>query len=99
MHTPGDAPDGQEGSVIYSYNNIDTYRFVEPKTAAAASEDKPFVNWKWLGIGLGGVLIMLVIMFVLTRVFRSRAGRGVGRPGTAFQAAAGSPCGSRGRLR
>ena len=55
--------------MIYSYNNIDTYRFVEPKVAAAAAEDKPLVNWKWLGVGLGGVLILVVIMFVLTRVF------------------------------
>jgi hypothetical protein len=28
---PGDAPGDQNGSVLYSYNNIDTYRFVEPK--------------------------------------------------------------------
>jgi peptide/nickel transport system substrate-binding protein len=28
---PGDPPGDQNGSVLYSYNNIDTYRFVEPK--------------------------------------------------------------------
>jgi hypothetical protein len=73
VHTPGDAPGGQEGSVIYSYNNIDTYRFVEPKVAAAAAtEDEPLVNWKWLAVGMGGVVVMIVIMFLLTRVFRSR---------------------------
>ena len=53
VHTPGDAPGGQEGSVIYNYNNIDTYRFVEPKVAAAAAEDQPLVNWKWLAVGIG----------------------------------------------
>ena len=43
--------------------------------AASASPtpaaDEPLVNWAWLAIGLGGVLILIVIMFVLTRVFRN----------------------------
>jgi peptide/nickel transport system substrate-binding protein len=69
VHVPGEAPGGQEGAVLYSYNNIDTYRFVEPKVAAAAAEKKPFVNWTWLAVGLGGMLVLLAIMFVLTRVF------------------------------
>jgi hypothetical protein len=69
VHVPGEAPGGQEGAVLYSYNNIDTYRFVEPKVAAAAAEDKPFVNWTWLAAGLGGALVLLAIMLVLTRVF------------------------------
>ena len=68
VHVPAQAPGGQQGSVIYSYNNIDTYRFVAPKVAAAA-EKKPLVNWKWLGIGLGGVIILVLIMFGLTRLF------------------------------
>ena len=64
---------GQEGAVIYSYNNIDTYRFVEPKVAAAATaEDEPIVNWKWLAVGMGGVVILIVVMFVLSRFFGSR---------------------------
>jgi peptide/nickel transport system substrate-binding protein len=70
VHAPSEAPGGQQGAVIYSYNNIDTYRFVAPKVAATATK-KPLVNWKWLAIGLGGVIVMLVIMFLLTRVFRS----------------------------
>ena len=73
VHTPSDAPGGQEGAVIYSYNNIDTYRFVEPKVAAAtATKDEPLVNWRWLAVGMGGVVVMIVIMFLLTRVFRNR---------------------------
>jgi len=68
VHTPTQAPGGQQGSVIYNYNNIDTYRFVAPKVAAAA-EKKPLVNWKWLGVGLGGVIVLVVIMFALTRLF------------------------------
>jgi peptide/nickel transport system substrate-binding protein len=72
VHVPSEAPDGQEGAVIYSYNNIDTYRLVEPKAAEEAAEDVPLVNWTWLAVGLGGVLIMVVIMFILTRFFRRR---------------------------
>ena len=37
VHVPGDATGAQQGAVLYSYNNIDTYRFVEPKTATAAT--------------------------------------------------------------
>ena len=33
VHVPGDAIGEQQGAVLYSYNNIDTYRFVEPKAA------------------------------------------------------------------
>ena len=72
VHVPGDAPGGQEGAVLYSYNNIDTYRFVEPKVAGATTEDKPFVNWTWLAVGLGGMLALLAVMFVLTRFFGKR---------------------------
>ena len=34
--------------------------------------DEPTVNWTWLAVGLGGVIVMLVIMLLLTRVFRRR---------------------------
>ena len=33
MPVPGKAPGEQQGSVLYSYNNIDTYRFVHPVAA------------------------------------------------------------------
>jgi len=68
VHVPSEAS-GQEGAVIYSYNNIDTYRFVEPKVAAETAEDEPAVNWGWLAAGLGGALVLLALMFVLTRFF------------------------------
>ena len=71
MHVPGKATDGQQGAVIYNYNNIDTYRFVEPVTATTTAK-KPFVNWKWLGLGLGGVLILLGGMFFLSRRIKPR---------------------------
>ena len=37
VHVPGDAGGEQQGAVLYSYNNIDTYRFVEPKTATEST--------------------------------------------------------------
>jgi peptide/nickel transport system substrate-binding protein len=72
VHVPGEAPGGQQGAVIYSYNNIDTYRFVALKTASPAAKKQPTVNWTWLAVGLGGVVALLVVMFLLTRVFGSR---------------------------
>ncbi len=72
VHVPGEAPGGQQGAVIYNYNNIDTYRFVEPKTAATATEKKPLVNWTWLAVGIGGALILLGVMFFLSRHIRPR---------------------------
>ncbi len=72
VHVPGAAPGGQQGAVIYNYNNIDTYRFVEPKAAAATTAKKPLVNWGWLAAGLGGVLIMLGVMFWLSRHIKPR---------------------------
>ena len=73
VHVPGEAPGGQEGAVIYSYNNIDTYRMVEPKVAAEeATGDEPLVNWTWLCLGLGGAAIRLVVMYLFTRFFGGR---------------------------
>ncbi|MBN2203880.1 MAG: ABC transporter substrate-binding protein [Thermoleophilia bacterium] len=34
VHFPGDAIGEQSGAVLYSFNNVDTYRFVQPKAAA-----------------------------------------------------------------
>ena len=72
VHVPSEAPGGQQGAVIYNYNNIDTYRFVEPKTAATATAKKPLVNWTWLAVGIGGALILLGVMFFLSRHIRPR---------------------------
>ena len=41
-------------------------------SSSPAPVDQPLVNWTWLAVGLGGVAIMLVVMFLLTRVFGSR---------------------------
>jgi peptide/nickel transport system substrate-binding protein len=68
VHVPGDATGGQQGAVLYSYNNIDTYRFVEPVTATAATtESGSAVNWQWILIGVGGVVIILVVVWLVMR--------------------------------
>ncbi len=41
-------------------------------SSSPAPVDQPLVNWTWLAVGLGGVAVMLVVMFLLTRVFGSR---------------------------
>lgn len=52
-----------------------------PAVAAASASpsptaaDQPLVNWTWLGLGLGGMLFMLVIMFALTRYFAAKQRR------------------------
>jgi peptide/nickel transport system substrate-binding protein len=33
VHFPGEAIGDQQGAVLYSFNNVDTYRFVQPKVA------------------------------------------------------------------
>jgi peptide/nickel transport system substrate-binding protein len=37
VHVPGDSTTAQKGAVLYSYNNIDTYRFVGAKTTTTAA--------------------------------------------------------------
>ena len=72
VHVPGAAPGGQQGAVIYNYNNIDTYRFVEPKVSAAARREEAPRQLGLAGGGLGGMIVLLGVMFRLTRLFGSR---------------------------
>jgi hypothetical protein len=58
----------QEGAVLHSYNHIDSYRFEEPQVVAAAAKTETFVDGTRLPVGLGGMLVLLAIMSVLTRV-------------------------------
>ncbi len=46
---------------------------VSPSSAPA---QQPTVNWAWLALGLGGSIILVVIMFLLTRVFGKRRPQG-----------------------
>jgi peptide/nickel transport system substrate-binding protein len=69
VHVPGDATGGQQGAVLYSYNNIDTYRFVAPVTTTATTTESsgPSVRWTWILIGLGGAIVVLVLWWLLQR--------------------------------
>jgi len=43
---------------------------------SSAPAHQPAVNWTWLAVGLGGSAILVVIMFLLTRVFGKRRPEG-----------------------
>jgi hypothetical protein len=45
---------------------------VSPSASPSAPAHQPTVNWTWLAVGLGGSLILVVAMFLLTRVFGKR---------------------------
>ncbi len=70
VHVPGDAPGGQEGSVLYSYNNIDTYRFVEPVAASTAASSSSSTT-------LIVVVVVIAVLAVIAVVvlLRRRSGR------------------------
>jgi peptide/nickel transport system substrate-binding protein len=70
VHVPGDATGEQQGAVLYSYNNIDTYRFVEPKTATientVASSDTTLII----------VIVTVVLVVVGAALLLLRRARG-----------------------
>jgi peptide/nickel transport system substrate-binding protein len=72
VHVPGDAPGGQQGAVLYSYNNIDTYRFVHLKAAGTATTGTPAANWTWIVVGVGGAIILLGVVWLVQRRGRRR---------------------------
>ena len=39
---------------------------------SSAPTNQPTVNWTWLAVGLGGSLILVIVMFLMTRVFAKR---------------------------
>jgi hypothetical protein len=55
-----------------------TFGVVSAAAASASASPtpvkKPLVNWGWLAFGLGGVILLLLVMLLLTRVFASRQG-------------------------
>ena len=65
MHVPSEALGGQNGVVLYSYNNIDTYRFVEPKTATeeASSSNSGLIA----GIVVAGLAVVAIVVLLLRR--------------------------------
>ena len=71
VHVPGDATGGQQGAVLYSYNNIDTYRFVEPKTAIAETTASSSNTTLFIVI----VVVALVVVLVAVMLLRRARGR------------------------
>jgi peptide/nickel transport system substrate-binding protein len=72
VHVPGDAIGEQSGAVLYSYNNIDTYRYVEPVTADAAGDEGGTSTGLIVGIVIA-VLAVAAIVVLLLRRGRGRA--------------------------
>ncbi len=72
VHVPGDATGGQQGAVLYSYNNIDTYRFVEARTAAAATTTSSG-NTTLIILVVVVALIVVAAALLLLRRARGRA--------------------------
>ena len=68
VHVPGEAVGEQQGAVLYSYNNIDTYRFVEPKVATAAEQSSGGSNTALIvGIVIAVVVVVLIVVLLLRR--------------------------------
>jgi peptide/nickel transport system substrate-binding protein len=68
VHVPGEAVGEQQGAVLYSYNNIDTYRFVEPKVATAAEQSTGGSNTALIvGIVIAVVVVVLIVVLLLRR--------------------------------
>jgi peptide/nickel transport system substrate-binding protein len=74
VHVPGNLTGEQEGAVLYSYNNIDTYRFVEPVVAATSTgSEESSSSTTWLIIGGVAALVVILIIVLLVRRGRGRA--------------------------
>ena len=72
VHVPGDATGGQQGAVLYSYNNIDTYRFVEPKTTPVGATTSSG-NTMLIIVIVVVALVVVVAAVLLLRRARGRA--------------------------
>jgi peptide/nickel transport system substrate-binding protein len=74
VHVPGETVGEQQGAVLYSYNNVDTYRFVEPKVATATESGSDGSNTALIvGVVVAAVVVVLVVVLLLRR----RGGREV----------------------
>jgi peptide/nickel transport system substrate-binding protein len=74
VHVPGDLTGEQQGAVLYSYNNIDTYRFVEPvATTASTADSGSSSSTTWIIVGVVAALVVILIIVLLARRGRGRA--------------------------
>ena len=65
VHVPGDSTTAQKGAVLYSYNNIDTYRFVAEKSTATATSSSS--STLLIVVIVVGVVIVLGAVLLLRR--------------------------------
>jgi len=72
VHVPGRAPGGQQGAVLYSYNNIDTYRFAHLKVAGTTVTTGSSANVTWIVVGIGGAIVLLGVVWLVRRRGRRR---------------------------
>jgi peptide/nickel transport system substrate-binding protein len=72
VHVPGDSAGAQQGAVLYSYNNIDTYRFVEQKTATAVTTGSSG-NTTLIVVIVVVLLVVVMAAVLLLRRARARA--------------------------
>ena len=73
VHVPGSSTGGQQGAVLYSYNNIDTYRFVAAKTATAGSTSSTGSTTTIVIIVSALALVVVLAAVMLLRRARGRA--------------------------
>jgi peptide/nickel transport system substrate-binding protein len=74
VHVPGDLTGEQQGAVLYSYNNIDTYRFVEPVAATASTGTSGSSgSTTWIIVGVVAAIVVILIVVLLARRGRGRA--------------------------
>jgi peptide/nickel transport system substrate-binding protein len=70
VHVPGEAISDQSGAVLYSFNNIDTYRFVEPVEAEEEAEGS---TTTLIVVIVVAVLVVVAVVVLLLRRGRERA--------------------------
>ena len=67
VQVPGDAAGGQQGAVLYSYNNIDTYRFVQPVAASATAESSSNTTTIVVVAVIAVVVVLGIVVLLLRR--------------------------------
>jgi peptide/nickel transport system substrate-binding protein len=67
VHAPSDYP-GVSGSVLYDYNNVDTYKQVAPVTASATTGSGSSST----GLIVGIVIVVIVVVVVVVLLLRRR---------------------------
>ena len=58
--------------MLYSYNNIDTYRFAHLKVAGTTVTTGSSANVTWIVVGIGGAIVLLGVVWLVRRRGRRR---------------------------